>query len=247
MSAFGLADRAPMRKFLPLAAAAACLALPALAAGEDHARAVDHITCGDGTVLTPPFSAPVCAGHGAVASISCASGVTITTIVDGTRCPEPGDDDQASSATPPSAAPPAESDDDGTPSSEEHGQHGEHGHDGPLAPAFLNGIWRVTGSGNGFADGVLDFTADRFLGLPRRLAKQDDAFVGNDSRVLVTAGTRVYDADKHRLAGAAEAAALDDADDVVVTGKVVPRAKWLHDEDDVPVPTLRAKRIAILS
>jgi hypothetical protein len=76
-----------MLKLAVVAMAALCLAVPTVAAAEDHAHAVDHITCGDGTVLTPPFSSPVCAEHGAVASVTCASGATLTPPLDGKRCP----------------------------------------------------------------------------------------------------------------------------------------------------------------
>ena len=74
---------------------------------------------------------------------------------------------------------------------------------------------------------------------------QDDAIVGEDSRVLVTDHTRVWDADHNRLTGDAEASALDAADNVVVVGKLLPRAKWQHDEDGNPVPTLRAKKVLL--
>src|SRR5919199_1234424 len=107
-----------MLKIVVLAVAAACLAVPAIASAEDAGHSLDHITCADGTTLTPPFSAPVCREHGGVASVTCA---------------------------------------------------------------------------DGFEDGVLDFTASRFMKLPHRFADQDDALVGEDSRVLLSARTRVLD------------------------------------------------------
>jgi hypothetical protein len=222
-----------MLKLLVVAAAAACLALPSLASAEDRGHAVDHITCGDGTTLTPPFTPPVCGEHGGVASVTCVSGETLTPPLDGKRCE--ASQDEGNPPEPPSG-------DDGDQGDGEH--HGKG--DGPrFAAGFLNRVWRISGSANGFADGVLDFTADRFFKLPKRFAKQDDEIVGEDSRVVVTDHTRVWDADHNRLTGDAAASALDEADDVVVVGKLLPRAKWVDDEDGTPVPTLRAKKILI--
>jgi hypothetical protein len=223
-----------MLKLVALAAVAACLALPAIASAEDGGHAVDHITCGDGTTLTPPFTPPVCGEHGGVASVSCVSGETLTPPLDGKRCGDDGEGNQ-----PPSG-------DDGDQGDGEHQEKGERHGDAPrFAAGFLNRVWRISGEANGYADGVLDFTADRFFKLPRKFAKQDDAIVGVDSRVLVGDHTRVYDSDHNRLTGDAAASALDDADNVVVVGKLLPRSKWQQDEDGTPVPTLRAKKVLI--
>jgi len=223
-----------MLKIAVVAVAAACLALPALASAQDGARAVDHTTCGDGTTLTPPFTPPVCEEHGGVASVTCVSGATLTPPLDGKRCPAEGGGEQQS---------PAGDDQDGG-----HGEPSDDGGQGDtlhFAAGFLNRVWRIGGSANGFEDGVLDFTLDRFFKLPRRFSTQDDALVGEDSRVLVAAHTRVFDADHHRLTGDDAAAALDAADRVVAFAKLVPQAKWQQDEDGTPVPTLRAKKIVI--
>ena len=223
-----------MLRIAVAAIAAACLAVPALAAAEDGAHAVDHITCTDGTVLTPPFTAPVCREHGGVASVSCVSGATLTPPLDGKRCHATSDGD--GSAEPEHPAGDGGSQRDG---------HGEHG-DGPrLKPAFLNRVWRIAGAADGFEDGVLDFTADHIVNLPRRFSTQDDALIDQDARVLVGARTRIFDADHHRLTGDAAASALDAAGDVLVFAKLLPHAKWLDDEDGTPVPTLRAKKLVI--
>ncbi|HEX7300991.1 MAG TPA: hypothetical protein VF257_18485 [Solirubrobacteraceae bacterium] len=228
-----------MLKIAVAAVAAACLALPALAPAEDHAPAVDHLTCGDGTTLTPPLSPPVCREHGGVASVTCVSGATLTPPLDGKRCPATRDDEGA----PPNddQQPAADGTDD------DRGERAQHGDAPRLQAGFLNRVWRIAGSAGGFEDGVLDFTADRFVKLPRRFASQDDAVVGEDARVLVSPRTRVFDADHHRLTGDAMATALDDADAVVVVGKLLRPAKWQQDEDGTPVPTLRAKKIIVKS
>lgn len=223
-----------MLKLVVVAAATACLALPAVASADDGGHAVDHITCGDGTTLTPPFTPPVCAEHGGVASVSCVSGETLTPPLGGKRCGAEGED---------AGQPPAGGEGEGD--HEQQGQGDHHGDAPRFAAGFLNRVWRIAGSANGFEDGVLDFTADRFFKLPRRFAKQDDAIVGEDSRVLVSDHTRVWDADHNRLTGDAEASALDAAENVVVVGKLLPRAKWQQDEDGTPVPTLRAKKILL--
>jgi hypothetical protein len=223
------ADEPGMLKLAAVAVAAACLALPSLASAEDGGHAVDHITCGDGITLTPPFTPPVCGEHGGVASVTCAVGTTLTPPLDGQRCPAEGDGDQQNQAG-----------DDGAGDGEQGGGDAPH-----FAAGFLNRVWKIGGSANGFEDGVLDFTVDRFFKLPRRFAAQDDAIVGEDSRVLVTAHTRVFDADDDRLTGGDAATALDGADRVVVFAKLVPQDKWQQDEDGTPVPTLRAKKIVV--
>lgn len=54
-------------------------------------------------------------------------------------------------------------------------------------------------------------------------------------------GERQSEGDPH-----GDAPRRDDAtDDVVVVGKLLPRAKWQQDEDGNPVPTLLAKTIVI--
>jgi hypothetical protein len=228
-----------MLRIAVAAIAAACLAVPAMAAAEDNAHAVDHVTCTDGTVLTPPFTAPLCREHGGVTSVSCVSGETLTPPLDGKRCAATADGEGDGSAEPQQPA------GDGGDQQGEHGDQGQHG-DGPrLKPAFLNRVWRIAGSADGFDAGVLSFTADHIVGLPHRFSKQDDALIDQDARVLVGARTRVFDADHHRLTGDAASSALDAAEDVVVFAKLLPRDKWLDDEDGAPVPTLRAKRILV--
>jgi hypothetical protein len=224
-----------MLKIVVAAVAVACLAAPALASAEENGRAVDHITCGDGTNLTPPFTPPVCGEHGGVASVSCVSGATLTPPLDGKRCPAGSEGAEGERQEP------AGDGDD----KHGRGHDGDHGDAPRFEAGFRNRVWRITGSADGFQDGVLDFTAARFLELPRRYASQDDAIVGEDSRVLVSARTRVFDADHHRLTGDDAASALDAADTVVVVAKLVPQAKWQEDEDGTPVPTLRAKRVVI--
>jgi hypothetical protein len=215
-----------------VAVAATCLAAPALVNAEDGGHAVDHITCADGTTLTPPFTPPVCGEHGGVASVTCESGETLTPPLEGKRCGAESE-----------SKPPAGDDDQG---GDKHRGDGDRQGDGPrFAAGFLNRVWRIGGEANGFQDGVLDFTVNRFFKLPRRFAKQDDAIVGEDSRVLVTDRTRVFDADHNRLTGDDAATALDNAERVVVVGKLLPQTKWQEDEDGTPVPTLRAKKILI--
>jgi hypothetical protein len=225
-----------MLKLAIAAIAVLSLALPAVAPAEDHGHAVDHITCDDGTALTPPFSSPVCAEHGGVATLTCASGATLTPPLGGKRCP-------ASEAGAP-APEPSTGEDGGD---KARGDHGRPGDAPPLKAAFLNRVWRIAGTAAGFQDGVLDLSADRILGLPKRFAGQDDALVDQDAHVLVGSHTRVFDAAHHRLGADAWAAALDAADTVLLMAKLLPRAGWQHDADGTAVPTLRAKKIVITS
>jgi len=113
-----------------------------------------------------------------------------------------------------------------------------------LTPAFLRRVWRFSVEADGYDAGahVLSATVDRVLGGPKRARR---ALADVDVAVLVTPATRVLDADGNRVAADGLATALDDANDAVVTGKPLAKAKWQQDEDGDPVPTLRAKRIAI--
>ena len=95
---------------------------------------------------------------------------------------------------------------------------------------------------------MLDFSADRILGLPKRFAGQDDALVDQDAHVLVGSRTRVFDAGHHRLGADASAAALDAADTVLVMGKLLPRRPGgSRTRTARRSPTLRAKKIVITS
>jgi hypothetical protein len=165
----------------------------------------------------------------------CADGSTLTAPLDGQRCPAQAEGEE----------PGAEPEDPDAEDGDERGDDGDRGDAPHFAAGFLNRVWRIAGSADGFDDGVLDFTAARFMKLPRRFADQDDDIVGEDSRVLVTPRTRVLDADHHRLTADDAASALDDADRVVVLAKLLPQARWLEDEDGEQVPTLRAKRVII--
>jgi hypothetical protein len=173
--------------------------------------------------------------HGGAPNVRCSDGSTEALPLDGERCPAESEGDE----------PAAEPEDPGADEGDDRGDDGDHREAPRFAAGFLNRVWRIAGSADGFEDGVLDFTAARFMKLPHRFADQDDDIVGEDSRVLVTPRTRVVDADHRRLSGDDAASALDDADRVVVLAKLLPQAKWLEDEDGEAVPTLRAKRVII--
>jgi hypothetical protein len=107
--------------------------------------------------------------------------------------------------------------------------------------AFINRVWKFRGSSSSFDSGVLNMTVEKILNLPRKFRDQDDDVLDQDAYVLVNSKTKIFDADGHRVAQSA----LDDADSVVVEGKLLRPAKWKQDEDDTPVITIRAKRIHI--
>jgi hypothetical protein len=110
-------------------------------------------------------------------------------------------------------------------------------------PSFLNRVWRFEGSADFFEDGVLGMTVESVKGLPKRLRDQDDELLDQDALVLVGSKTKVYGTDGKRTT----ADKLADADRVSVRGKLLPPAKWRDDEDGQATPTLRAKRVYILS
>src|SRR4051794_23202687 len=114
-----------------------------------------------------------------------------------------------------------------------------------LAPAFLRRTWRMGASVDNFDAGVLSATVDRVLKLPRSMRAVRSALSEFDAAILVGDRTRVSGKRGRRLGKAAVAAALDGADQVVVTGKVLAPKSWRTDEDGTPLLTVRAKRIQI--
>lgn len=116
-----------------------------------------------------------------------------------------------------------------------------------LAPSFLRRSWKFTASADGFdaEAGVLSATLEKVQGLPKRLRKVRRALADFDAAVLVGPRTRVVGDDGKRLATADVADALDNADEVVVTGKVLAPKSWREDEDGAPLATVRAKRIRV--
>jgi hypothetical protein len=117
-----------------------------------------------------------------------------------------------------------------------------------LAPGFLNRVWRLDAEADAYdAEArVLAVTVTRLLNVPRRFRDDDDAIVDEDTSVLLSPTTRVYDRDGDRVRGAdLQAEVLDAADTVRVHGKVLPPDRWRTDEDDQPVPTIRAKRVYV--
>jgi hypothetical protein len=127
------------------------------------------------------------------------------------------------------------------------GKGDDRGEDRPREPKFrpslLNRVWRFEGSADFFEDGVLGMTVETVKGLPKRLRDQDDELLDQDALVLVGSRTKVYGTDGKRTT----ADKLADADRVSVRGKLLPPAKWRDDEDGQATPTLRAKRVYVLS
>lgn len=107
---------------------------------------------------------------------------------------------------------------------------------------FLNRVWKFVGEADGYEDGVLSMTVTKMLNLPKKFKDQDDELVDEDARVLVAKNVRVY-TKKSKRASRNE---LADAENVRVHGKLLKPSKWVKDEDDEQVPTIRAKKIYIL-
>jgi hypothetical protein len=147
---------------------------------------------------------------------------------------EPGEDPMTSLCIPAfPGPPPMGAEDDGLPS---------------LKGGFLSKVWRFDADADSYdaATDVLNVTITEVLNLPKRFADQDDPFVDSDAYVLFTSKTRVYDAEGDRVPReTAYDALLDAADSLRVVGKVVAPPKWQEDEDGMPAPTLRAKRVRV--
>jgi hypothetical protein len=125
---------------------------------------------------------------------------------------------------------------------------GEHGGPSPLMGGFLSRVWRFTADADSYdaSSNTLNVTVNKILNVPKRFNTQDDEIVDKDADVVFTKNTKVFDADGKRLRGESDYdVALDAANSVAVTGKIIPQAKWNKDQDGSPVTTVRAKRVKI--
>ena len=105
---------------------------------------------------------------------------------------------------------------------------------------FVTRVWKFVGEVDYYEDGELSMTLGRILNLPRRWRTQDDDLLDQDTTVLVSNRVRVFEGGER-----VSRDALDDANDVRVHGKLLRPAMWHADEDGMPVPTIRAKKVYI--
>jgi len=121
------------------------------------------------------------------------------------------------------------------------GEPGDGEKSAEFRPGFINRVWKFRGSASSFETGVLNITVEKILNLPRKFRDQDDDVLDQDAFVLIGSKTKIFGADGKRV----PQSALEDADAVVVEGKLLKPEKWREDEDETPVVTIRAKRIHI--
>ena len=105
---------------------------------------------------------------------------------------------------------------------------------------FISRVWKFVGEVDYYESGELSMTLGRILNLPRKFRSQDDELLDQDTTVLVSERVRVF-RDGERVGRDA----LDTANDVRVHGKLLRPRLWRTDEDDTPVPTIRAKKVYI--
>lgn len=108
---------------------------------------------------------------------------------------------------------------------------------------FMNRVWKFVGEVDGYDEGVLSMTVAKILNLPKKFSDERDEIVDEDAAVLIGRTTRIFDEDGKRM----DAAGLDSAKTVRVHGKMLKTSKWRKDEDDQPIPTIRAKKVYVLS
>jgi hypothetical protein len=119
-----------------------------------------------------------------------------------------------------------------------------------LKAGFTKRVWRLSADADSYdgSTNTLNVTVSKIFNLPKRFRSQDDDIVDQDADVIFTKKTKVYDAEGKRLRTEGRYdVALDEAQSVSVTGKIIPQSKWNKDEDGSPVTTLRAKRVTITS
>ena len=105
---------------------------------------------------------------------------------------------------------------------------------------FISRVWKFVGEVDYYESGELSMTLGKILNLPRKFRSQDDELLDQDTTVLVSERVRVF-RDGERV----DRDALDTANDVRVHGKLLRPRLWRTDEDDTPVPTIRAKKVYI--
>lgn len=117
-----------------------------------------------------------------------------------------------------------------------------------LKAGFVSRVWRFSADADSYdgTSNTLNVTVTKIFNLPKRFNSQDNDIVDQDADVIFTKKTKVYDAEGKRVRTEGRYdVALDDAESVAVTGKIIPQAKWNEDEDGSPVTTIRAKRVTI--
>lgn len=102
---------------------------------------------------------------------------------------------------------------------------------------FLNRVWKFHVGIDAATEGKLGVTIERVLNLPKRFASQDDELIDQDAIVLIGSGLRVFRGNER-----VPLSELKDANEARIQGKLLPPQKWANDEDDQPVPTIRAKK-----
>lgn len=112
-------------------------------------------------------------------------------------------------------------------------------------PDFLNRVWRMDAEVGSYeaATDVLNITVLKLRNVPKGMGEMTEEVVDQDAYVLFSNSTRVYAHGKRVPKEARYDALLDNADTVQVVGKLASPAKWETDEDDMPVVTIRAKRV----
>lgn len=117
---------------------------------------------------------------------------------------------------------------------------GGPGGDTDFMPGFVSRVWKFEVEVDSATATRMSVTIGKVLNLPKKFAGEDDSIVDQDAVVLLSSTTKIY-RDGKRVA----AAQLEDADSAKVQGKLLPMQKWVKDEDDQQVTTIRAKRIYI--
>ncbi len=128
------------------------------------------------------------------------------------------------------------------------GGKGEEHRAPSLKAGFVSRVWRFSADADSYdgASNTLNVTVTKIFNLPKRFNSQDNDIVDQDADVIFTKKTKVYDAEGKRVRTEGRYdVALDDAESVSVTGKIIPQSKWNKDEDGSPVTTIRAKRVTI--
>lgn len=115
-----------------------------------------------------------------------------------------------------------------------------------FAPAFFSRNWKILGqvliTDTPGGKQVIDFNVDKLLNPPKLL--RDEGTEVADQGALVIVGPKVAITENGKRITFAQ---LQADDHLNVTGKFLRTDKWLDDEDGDPAPTVRAKRIQVVS
>jgi Ca2+-binding RTX toxin-like protein len=113
-----------------------------------------------------------------------------------------------------------------------------------FSPAFYTATVTLDASVDGVLNGQLPISIEGVCDVPKALQAEAAQLIGGDGVAIVGPTTSVFQGTTP-LQGPAATTALEGADTVSITARLMQPGRWAQDEDGSPVPTFDAIRIDI--